>query len=174
MTADADLVVVARIARPHGLRGQVVLNVDTDFPDVRFAVGSVLYAGTGDAMRALTVGSVRFHKGRPIVGFEGVARIEDAEALGRGELRARRDTLPPLPDNVFFHEQLVGCDVETTAGTAVGQVARVEGGAAASLLVVLGRRREILVPLAEDICVRIDVERRRIVIEPPDGLLELN
>jgi 16S rRNA processing protein RimM len=175
MTVDDDaLLVVARIARPHGLRGQVVLNVDTDFPDVRFAVGAVLYAGIGDGMRELTVASVRYHKDRPVVGFEGVDRIEDAEALGRVELRARRDALPPLPDGVFFHEDLVGCAVETASGEALGRVVRIEGGTAASLLVVQGRRRELLVPLAEAICVRIDAGAKRIVIEPPEGLLDLN
>ena len=74
----------------------------------------------------------------------------------------------------IFHEQLIGCIVETRAGETVGRVVRVEGGAAASLLVVQGRRREVLVPLAEEICVSIDPGARRIVIEPPEGLLDLN
>lgn len=174
MSAEADLVVVASIARPHGLRGQVVLNVATDFPDVRFAVGAVLHLVTGGVMRELRVANVRYHRERPIVGFEGVERIEDAEALGRGELLARRDTLPALPEKVFFHDQLVGCTVETTAGEIVGRVVRVEGGVTASLLVVQGRGREVLVPLAEEICVGIDVAAGRIAIEPPEGLLDLN
>jgi 16S rRNA processing protein RimM len=69
---------------------------------------------------------------------------------------------------------LVGCAVETISGEPVGEVRRVEGGAGASVLSVEGRRGEVLVPLAADICVEVDIAGRRIRINPPEGLLELN
>jgi 16S rRNA processing protein RimM len=75
---------------------------------------------------------------------------------------------------MYYQHQLVGCVVETAPQTEVGRVVRVDGGSAGSLLVVDGTRGEVLIPLAAAICVEIDVEGRRIRIEPPDGLLDLN
>ena len=115
------------------------------------------------------------HKGRPIVGFEGIDSIEDAERLGRVELWIRAADRAALPDGEFYHDALIGCRVETTDGKEVGTVSRVEGPRGMSLLVVKGEgAREVLVPLAEAICPVIDPAARRIVINPPEGLLELN
>ena len=75
---------------------------------------------------------------------------------------------------MFFHHQLVGCVVVTEDGETLGEVRRVEGESASSRLVVGGRRGEVLIPLAGEICRTVDVERRRIVVAPPEGLLDLN
>jgi 16S rRNA processing protein RimM len=169
-----DLVVVGRIARPHGLHGQVIVNPETDFVEERFAVGATLWTHSAAGEEALVVASARIQNGRPVVGFEGFERIEDVERLAGQELRVPESALRPLEPGMFYHHQLIGCHVETVDGTAVGDVARVEGGAAGSLLAVDAARGEILIPLAADICVEIDVEGKRIRINPPDGLLELN
>jgi 16S rRNA processing protein RimM len=169
-----DLVLVGRIARPHGIRGQVVINPETDFVGERFRAGATMQTrgATGDA--TLTISTARIQGGRPIVGFEGLTRIEDVERLAGQELRVPEGELQPLEPGRFYHHQLVGCAVETVQGEAVGQVDRVEGGAGGSRLVVVGRRGEILVPLATEICIEIDVAAKRIRIDPPDGLLDLN
>ena len=169
-----DLIVVGRIARTHGLKGQVVVNPETDFADDRFRPGRVMYTLRDGEMTALTVEHARFQQGRPIVTFAGVATVDDAEALGRGDLRMPVEALSPPPDGMFFHRQLVGCVVVTDDGESLGEVRRVEGEAASSRLVVAGRRGEVLIPLADEICRTIDVERRRIVVSPPEGLLDLN
>jgi 16S rRNA processing protein RimM len=75
---------------------------------------------------------------------------------------------------MYYHHQLIGCAVETVAGERVGHVVRVNGGAAGSLLEVDGPRGEVLIPLAVEICVEIDVEQKRIRIAPPEGLLDVN
>jgi 16S rRNA processing protein RimM len=168
------MVVVGRVARTHGLRGEVAVEPETDFPEERFAPGKVVFAADGGSGRALVIEHVRIHKARPLVTFAGIETIEAAEALGRAELRVPLEALGALPPGVYRHHELVGCTVETTGGTVLGPVIRVDGAAAASLLVVRGARGELLVPLAEDICVSIDPEARRIVIAPPDGLLDLN
>jgi 16S rRNA processing protein RimM len=167
-------VTVGRIARPHGLNGQVVVNPETDFLEERFTVGATLFTRGAAGDETLTVSSFRVHGGRPIVGFEGFARIEDVERLAGLELRVPEEALQPLDDGSFYHHQLIGCVVEQVDGTAVGEVERVEGGAGGSRLVIAGHRGEILVPLAREICVEIDVEAKRIRIDPPEGLLELN
>lgn len=167
------LVTVGRIARTHGLRGHVIVNLETDFPEERFRVGERLWLRRASVVEPVEIEEVRFHQGRPVVRFAGIASIEDAEALGRGDLRADAATFAPLPDQTFRHSDLVGCAVSTPDGHAVGTVVRVDGDIAVSRLVVRGSGREMLVPLADAICVEIDVAGRRIVIDPPDGLLDL-
>jgi len=174
MPAWDDMVLVGRIARPHGLKGQVVVNPDTDFAEERFAAGATLWTRSDRGDEQLVVASSRMQGARPVIGFDGFERIEDAERLAGLELRVPEGSLQPLGDGVYYQHQLIGCVVETAAGQRVGAVARVEGGAAGSLLAVDGPSGEILIPLALDITTQIDVAAGRIVIDPPEGLLELN
>ena len=169
-----DMALVGRITRPHGLKGQVVINPETDFVDERFAKGATLWTRSAAGDEQLIVSSMRVQNGRPIVGFEGFGRVEDVERLAGRELRIPEDKLQPLQSGIYYEHQLVGCAVETTSGAAVGEVAAVEGGAGGSRLVIHGQRGEILIPLAVDICVEIDVAKKRIRIDAPEGLLELN
>jgi len=169
-----DWPVVGRVTRPHGLRGQVVIHPETDFIEERFAEGATVWTRSAAGDEQLTVASMRVQNGRPIVGFKGFERIEDVERLAGLELRVPEDALQPLQPGTYYEHQLVGCAVETTAGDVVGEVAKVEGGAGASRVVINGPRGEILIPLAVDICVEIDVANKKIRINPPEGLLELN
>ena len=168
------MAVVGRIARAHGIRGQVIVNLETDFPEERFKPGSQVYAKRGSSVDSLTVTTVRFQGGRPVIGLEGVGTMNDAEALAGLELRVPVEQLARLPDGTFYHHDLVGCQVVTRQGDVVGTVESVEGATGGSRLVVAGSRGEILIPLAADICPTIDVRAKRIVVEPPEGLLDLN
>ena len=174
MTPWDEMAVVGRIARAHGNRGQVIVDPETDFPDERFKPGSVMYTSCGGEMGSVTIESARFHRGRPIIGLVGVDTMDAAEALAGRELRVITDTLQPLPPGSFYHHDLVGCAVETSGGEPVGSVMRVDGDAAASRLVVQSRGGEVLIPLADGICVVVDVAARKVVIEPIEGLLDLN
>jgi len=168
------MALVGIFARPHGLRGQVVINVETDFPDDRFKPGASVFVERDGRVERRVVGSVRFHKGRPIVAFEGVDSIEAAEELAGRELRVPRDELAALPPGTFYRHDLIGCRVERVSGEPVGDVEDVEGSIGGSRLVVRGRRGAVLIPLAAAICTTIDPAARRIVVDPPEGLLELN
>lgn len=170
----SEMVLVGRVARPHGLKGQVAIVPETDFVEERFRVGAVVWCRTARAVERLTVATMRVQKGRPIVGFEGVATIEDVERLSGLELRIPEAQLQPLGDGTYYVHQLVGCVVDTVSGTRVGTVRRVEGGGSRSLLDIDGERGQVLVPLAAEICVEIDVQGKRIRIDPPDGLLDVN
>ena len=167
------MVLVGRIARPHGLKGHVVVNPETDFVDRRFVEGATLWTRAAGGTEQLVVASSRLQGARPVIGFAGFERIEDAERLSGLELRVPESSLPSLPDGTYYQHQLVGCVVETTAGERIGEVSRVEGGASGSLLAIDGPRGEILIPLAVDITT-VDVNNRVIVVNPPEGLLELN
>jgi 16S rRNA processing protein RimM len=169
-----EMVLVGRIARPHGLKGQVIVTPETDFVEERFALGSRMWTRRGATVEPLTVASMRVQSGRPIVGFAGLARIEDVEALAGCELRVPETELQPLETGRFYEYQLAGCEVETLDGTRVGTVAKVEGGLGGSRLVVQGTDGEVLIPFVAAICTEIDVDARRIRIDPPEGLIELN
>jgi len=170
-----DMVLVGTIARPHRLRGHVFVNASTDFAETRFAPGATLSTRKGADTLTLRVESVRFQNGRPILSFEGYSGIEQAEALAGLELRIPEDALQSLEDGFYYHHQLVGCEVVTQSGAPVGHVVKVDEGAGGSLLVVTGAGGdEVLIPLAREICVRIDVTGRRIEVAPPAGLLDLN
>jgi len=167
-----DLVLVGRVARAHGNRGQVIVNPDTDFPDDRFRVGAVVMVGPSATARVIR--EVRFHQGRPIIALEGIETMNEAEALAGAELKVPAAAAGTLPEDTYYHYDLIGCEVADQSGTSIGPVTGVEGTMEMSRLVVAGSRGEVLIPLVAEICKEIDVVRRRIVVNPPDGLLELN
>jgi len=167
-----DLVLVGRVARAHGSRGQVIVNLDTDFPDERFRVGAAVLVGSSATLRVIR--DVRFHQGRPIIALEGIETMDDAEALAGAELRVPAPGVGTLPEHTYYHYDLVGCVVVEQGGRTIGPVTGVEGTMEMSRLVVAGDRGEVLIPLVAEICTEIDVAGRRIVVNPPDGLLELN
>jgi 16S rRNA processing protein RimM len=172
--SNADLLLVGRVARAHGNRGQVIVNPETDFAEQRFQVGNELLVGPASRPVPRRIEAARFHQGRPVVAFEGIVTMSDAEALAGAELWMPASALPPLPNGTFYRHDLVGCEVRDVAEALVGRVTDVHGPIERSHLVVQGTRGEILVPLVDRICVRIDTTARVIVIDPPEGLLEAN
>jgi 16S rRNA processing protein RimM len=169
-----ELAVVGRIARAHGNRGQVIVNLETDFPEARFRPGAEMFVRRRGIVAGVKLASVRFQRGRPVVAFDGIETMDDAATLAGLELRVPIEQLLPLPAGSYYHHDLVGCRVETADGCLVGTVRGVEGPAGRSLLVIEGPAGETLVPLAEAICTLVDPTGKRIVIEPPQGLLDLN
>jgi 16S rRNA processing protein RimM len=170
-----EMAVVGRIARPHGIRGQIVVNPETDFPEDRFGVGARLFVLREGRVEPFTVTASRLQQGRPIVGLEGIGDVDAARGLAGLEFRVPVETLAELPDGMFYHHDLVGCVVSTVSGSELGAVFRVEGEAGNTRLVVkTAKGGELLVPLAVDICTTIDPAAKKIVIAPPEGLIELN
>ena len=173
---------VGRIGRPHGVRGEVTVEVRTDDPELRFAVGAVLL--TEPASRGpLTVAGRRWHREILLLTLESptgpLSSREDAEALRDTELHVPVADLPELDDpDTFYDHQLVGLAARLPDGTPLGEVVAVrhEG---ADLLVV--RRRadgevvsgELLVPFVAAIVPTVDVAGGVVVVDPPEGLLDL-
>jgi 16S rRNA processing protein RimM len=168
------MAVVGRIARAHGIRGQVIVNPETDFPDERFKPGAELFVERGGRVEPLTLTTVRFHRDRPVIGIEGVATMDDAETLAGLELRVPVERLAALPADTFYHHDLIGCQVEMKDGRTVGTVSGVEGAMGGSRLIVDGKRGEVQIPLVAAICTLVDPAAKRIVIDPPDGLIEMS
>jgi 16S rRNA processing protein RimM len=178
--------IVGRIVRPHGIRGEVVVDVRTDEPDARFAVGSVLHtepaasarpgtAGPVPAPAPLTIEAVRAHQGRLLVTFDGVYDRDVAENLRGVLLCVDSADVPPPDDPDEFHDhQLVGLAAVTPAGEPLGEVAAIDHAPASDLLVL--RRpegRTALVPFVKSIVPRVDLAAGRVVVDAPEGLLDL-
>ena len=167
-------ILVGVIARTHGNRGEVIVNPETDFTEERFRKGAQLWtrrrAGTPVVIEVV---SMRMHQGRPIIMFSGIGSMDDAELLANQELRTEEVADKLLPEGEFFHRDLIGCEVVTEGGELVGRVTSVLDDSAQARLVVAGKRSELLIPLADEICT-VDVAAKRITVRPPDGLLELN
>jgi 16S rRNA processing protein RimM len=164
-------VVVGRIGRPHGLRGEVTVVVRTDAPDERFAEGTVYQLGAG---RRITVAGSRWHRGVLLVTLAGVADRDAAEALRGAVLTVATEELPLPDDPDEFHDhQLVGLRAELDDGRLVGTVRDVVHGPAGELLVVAREgAAEALVPFVREIVPTVDLAGGRLVLTPPDGLLD--
>lgn len=170
---EDDLISVARIARPQGLRGEVIADLLTDFPD-RFARLSRAYVKRADGrLLLLDLENWRLHKGRVALKFAGCDSVDCAEELRDARVMVPRDHLVELPENTYYDFDLIGCEVVAIEGQQLGRVEEVQNYGAAPLLVVRDGAREVLIPLALSICVEIDTERKRIVVNPPEGLLDL-
>jgi 16S rRNA processing protein RimM len=167
------LVLVGRIARTHGIRGHVIVNPETDFPDERFVEGRVLQLEMPGRSEPIAIESVKFHQGRPIIAFAGVDTMAAAEALLGAELKLPEADLPPLPAGTYYRHDLVGCEVRDTQGQPIGRVTSVDGPLEQSRLVIAGPRGEVMVPMVGGICVSVDPGAKVIVVHPPKGLLDL-
>jgi 16S rRNA processing protein RimM len=166
-----DLLLVGRIARPHGIRGQVIVNPETDFMEDRFRTGQILKVGSPDRMHDYEILEVRFHQGRPIMRLAGIDTMDDAAALAGADLWLPEAGLAPLPEGTFYRHELIGCEVRDVSGTVLGRVSAVEGSLDRSYLVVDGH---MMIPLVSGICVGVDLEDRRVTVDPPEGLIDLN
>jgi 16S rRNA processing protein RimM len=165
--------VVARIGRAHGIKGQVTVEVRTDEPELRLAPGAVLSTDPASA-GPLTVADARDHSGRLLLRFEGVDDRNGAEAL-RGTMLIAEidpDQSPEDPEE-FYDHQLIGLDVVLADGTAVGELAAVLHLPAQDLLSVKRPDgTEVLVPFVTEIVPTIDLKQKRVVLTPPQGLLD--
>ncbi len=169
--------VVGRVAKAHGIAGEVVVEVRTDDPQERFARGKILRArvSRGGEQRAYTVESVRPHGERLLVRLAGVADRDGADALRGTLFVVDSGELPPItkPDEYYDH-QLEGLRVRTVTGVEVGTVAEVLHTAGGELLsVVTDTGAEVLVPFVNAIVPAVSLAEGVVDIDPPDGLLEL-
>lgn len=164
-------VVVARIGKPHGLRGEVTVQVHTDVPQQRFVTGAVL-ATDPPERGPLTIRSARLHQRTQLLAFEEATDRDQAEALRGTRLLAPADEA--AEENAWYAGDLTGLSVLTVDGTVVGECTGLQERPAQDLLEIrLTAGGTAYVPLVQQLVPTVDVERRRIVIDPPPGLLEL-
>jgi 16S rRNA processing protein RimM len=170
-----ELVAVARAAKTRGLRGEIVADLLTDFPE-RFDDLDELIAVAPDGKRTrLALEEHWFQSGRVVLKFAGYDSIEAASALIGYEFAVPESERVELEEDEFYDWELINCRVETVEGQKLGFVREVlRTGGDAEVLVVekADAKGEHLIPLAETICVEIDIENKLILVDPPEGLLE--
>ena len=174
MNEADDLIVVARVARTRGLRGEVVADLLTDFPGRFEALEDVIAVAPDGSRRSLQIEEHWFQAKRIIFKFAGYDSIDEARELAGFQIAVPASDRVELSKDQFYEWELAGCRVETIAGKRVGVVREVMRTGGVEILVVAGDAEvEFLIPMAEEICVEIDVSRKLVRIDPPEGLLEL-
>ncbi|MEO6018696.1 MAG: ribosome maturation factor RimM [Knoellia sp.] len=181
MARSTDSLLVARIGKPHGLRGEVTVQTHTDDPHSRYAPGTVFETeaqpGTG-VPRALTLATARKHREIWLLGFAEIPDRVGAESLRGTQLFLDLDAVeddPQVDDEGWYEHDLVGLAVHDPSGAPLGEVTGLVVGAAQDLLEVrLADGREALVPLVEAIVTEVDIEGGRVVVDAPAGLFELD
>ena len=170
---DNDTLVVGRIGRPHGVRGEVTVEVRTDDPDLRFVPGAVF--ATDPASRGpLTIDRVHWHSGTLLLRIDGVDSREAAEELRNTELHVPLAELPALEDpDVFYDHQLVGLSARLPDGAELGTVGAVRHEGADLLVVRRVEGGELLVPFVTAMVPTVDLAGGFLVVDPPEGLLDL-
>ena len=169
-----EFITIARVVKTQGRHGEVGVELLTDFPE-RFEPGVRVYALRGSGERGeLLIDDVWPHKGLLILKFQGVETMNDAEALLRSEIQVPLSERRKLEEGTWFVSDLVGCTV-TDVGREIGTVADVEFGAGeAPLLIVRQGKQEHLIPLTEAFTKRVDISAKKIELQLPEGMLEIN
>ncbi|MFD9375142.1 ribosome maturation factor RimM [Streptomyces sp. NPDC059999] len=165
--------VVARIGRAHGIKGEVTVEVRTDEPELRLGPGAVLQTEPASA-GPLTIETGRVHSGRLLLRFAGVKDRTGAEALRNTLLIADVDPaeLPEEPDEYYDH-QLMDLDVVLEDGTEIGRITEITHLLSQDLFIVeRPDGTEVMIPFVEEIVAEIDLEEQRCVITPPPGLID--
>jgi 16S rRNA processing protein RimM len=167
-----ELVAVARIVRSRGLKGEVVAEILTDFPE-RFESLETVTAVTPEGDRSeLRIEKFWFQNDRVVLKFAGYDTVERGELLRNLEICVPEDEAVELEIGEFFDWQLEGCQVKDVSGEQIGEVRELMRTGGTEILVVDGVEKEFLIPFAESICVAVDIENKVITIDPPEGLLE--
>lgn len=167
MAFDEPTVVVGRITRAHGVRGEVAVMVLTEVGE-RFEPGGVVYLEDG---RALTVTESRPHRERMLVTFAGVRDRDAADVLVQRDLVVPASESPPLPEGSYWDHQLIGCEVITESGRSLGELRDVIHTPANDVWGAIDEDgSETLVPAIADVVASVDVGARRVIVREVPGL----
>ncbi len=169
--APTEVLAVGRIRRPHGVHGEVLADVTTDFPE-RVVAGIELGLGTSAPERWLLLDRVRLHKGCWLLSFAGVTSREEVEPWRESWLFLPAQERSKLPPRYYYEHELVGMTCVAADGSALGEVTEVTFGAGPAQLTVRSADGEVLVPFTSPIVVRVELPQRTIVLDPPRGMFD--
>ncbi len=161
--------VVGRIGRAHGVLGEATIEVQTDDPDIRFQIGNKL---TLDDGKQLTIRSSRWHNQILLLAFDGIADRNQIEEL-RDQLISSDVDLDSLAPGEYHFQQLIGCEVFQQNGELIGAVDEIVKLPGQDLLSVNRAGAQVLIPMVKQIIIEIDVLAKKIVVNPPEGLLDV-
>ncbi len=167
------MLLVGIVRRPHGIAGEVSVEPVTDFPE-RFVSGATFAWTRQGEERSLVIATVRPHADRLLILFNGFADGEGARSLAGGDLWIPEEQATPVPADFYYAHEVEGWSVEDAEGRALGRAVSIERTAGTPLLLVdAGGSDPVPIPFVRPIVTSVDRTGRRIVLDPPDGLLEL-
>lgn len=169
---NSDLVAIAKLVRTRGIRGELVANILTDFPERFENLETVIAILPSGERRDLEIENFWFQKNQIIFKFKNFDSINEAESLINAEICVSESEVVELEDDEFFDWELIGCVVETLQGEQIGTVSEVMHTGGTENLVVENGAKDYLIPFAEKICTEVDVEKKLIRVDLPEGLLE--
>lgn len=170
---EQSLIIVARAVRTKGLKGEVVADLLTDFPERFSGVSRFFAIAPGSERKVMELERYSLQQGRLVMKFAGIDSVESASTLVGYQFAVPETERVPLAEDEFYDYELEDCAVEQ-AGEVIGQVVSVMRTGGVSLLVVRrDDKKDALIPLAEAIVTDIDIKHKRIAIDPPEGLLDL-
>lgn len=173
-SSAGDLIIVARAVRTRGLKGELVTELLTDFPERFESVTRLLAVGPGGECKQLELEGYWFQNNRLILKFQDYDSVETANNLVGFEFGLPEEEQVQLSSDEFYEWQLTGCSVENAQGSVIGKVREVMRTGGVELLVVDdGAEHEHLIPMAREIVVNVDIPGKKILIDPPEGLLDL-
>lgn len=160
--------VVGKLRRTHGVRGEIQMELITDAPE-RLKPGQEFFYG--EEYQPVKLASIRPHNQLVLVSFEGIETREDAARLTNKLLSVRRESLPDLPEGSYYHFQLVGLKVLTAEGEELGQLSEILNTGANDVYVVKPTEgKEILIPALEDTILSVNLEKGEMRVQPPEWL----
>ncbi len=172
--AQPSFIAIARIVRTRGNRGEVLADLHTDFPARFDSLEQVWLEWPDGSRECLRLEESWEHKGRRVLKFSGIDSISSAERLAGAWLKVEAASAATLPEGTYFDHDLIGCSVWSTAGEELGTVREVLRISGNHQLVVDGRHGEFMVPVASGFCTEISVAEKRILVDLPEGLIDLN
>ena len=167
-----DLVAIARIVKPRGLKGELVADILTDFPERFESLETVIGVSLDGTRTDLKIEDSWFQNDRIILRFDGFDTVERAEELRGIEICIPESEATELDEGEFYDWQLQGCEVETIDGEKIGVVRELMRTGGTEILIVKGVEKEYMIPFAESICTEVDIESKKILVDLPEGLLE--
>lgn len=173
---EPAFLLVGKIVNTHGVRGELKIVPQTDFPEERFAKGSVLYAFTSASSEQgeqLKVQASRIHKGTWIVKFEEYNNINDVLRFKGGVLKVSKADQVELEDGQYYYHEIIGCEVFTENGDRLGSVKEILAPAANDVWVVKREgNKDLLIPVIDEVVLDVDIVQKRITIHVLEGLLD--
>ena len=160
------------VTKPHGLKGEVSIFLDTDIPEYYQEMESV-FVQIENRLVPFFIDTIEVRKDRAIVKFEGVDSLEEAESMRGMGLYLPVDQLPALDDKSFYYHEIEGFMAQDLQHGEIGVINTVYSSGPQDLFSILSGSKEILVPVHDDILVRVDRDERKVILSLPDGLLDL-
>jgi len=166
---EPEYITIGTIVSPWGLQGYIKVNVETDFPQ-RFSASSQVFIDS----QSMIIDEVTWHKGKAIIKLQGVDTEEEVDRLIGRVIEIHHSQLFSLENDEYFHFQLIGLEVITGEGVVIGKIKEILSMASADVYVITGKDGDILIPATDEVIKSVDLDNGVMVIEPMDGLLDLN